>query len=120
MQSAATTVADYLAELPAERKTALTKLRAVIRKAAPDAVDAMRYGMPGLELDGEGLCGFASQKNYMAFYFAATEIVEAHRDELGKLSCGKSCIRFRKLEELPLETISAMVKKLAAKRRKAR
>jgi uncharacterized protein YdhG (YjbR/CyaY superfamily) len=117
MRSSATTVTEFLAELPAERKAAMTKLRAVVRKAAPDAAETMQYGMPTYELDGM-LCAFASQKNYMAFY-GDSEIVDAHRAALGKLDCGKGCIRFRKLEDLPLETIGTIVKEARAKRGKA-
>ena len=118
MRSNAKTVPDFIAELPPDRKAALTKLRALVRKAAPDAVETMQYGMPGYDMNGM-LCGFASQKNYMAFYCCEPEIVDSHREALGKLDCGKGCIRFRALEDLPLETIGAIVKEARAKRRKA-
>jgi hypothetical protein len=45
--------------------------------------------------------------------------VEAHRHALGKLDCGKGCIRFRSLDELPLDTISDILKEAHAKRRAA-
>ncbi len=118
MKSTAATVSEYLAEQPADRQKALTKLRSVIRKVAPDAKESMQYGMPAYELDGM-LCGLASQKNYMALYVCEPEIVEAHREALGKLNCGKGCIRFRTLEELPLGAISAILKDARAKRKGA-
>jgi hypothetical protein len=51
----------------------------------------------------------------MALYCAGN-VVNAHRKELGKLSCGKGCIRFRKLDELPLDVVAGMLRKSARKR----
>jgi uncharacterized protein YdhG (YjbR/CyaY superfamily) len=118
MNSQATSVPDYLAELPDDRRTALTKLRSVLRKAAPDAKEAMAHGMPSYELNGM-LYALASQKNHMALYVCEPEIVDAHREALGKLNSGKGCIRFRRLEELPVDAIAAIVREAHAKRRKA-
>ena len=87
MKSKAGTVSEYLAELPPDRRKALTQLRALVRKIAPDAVETMEYGMPAYTLGGL-LCALASQKNYMALYCCETEVVEAHRKRLGKLNCG--------------------------------
>ena len=115
MKSTATTVPEYLAELPADRQTALNKVRSLIRKAVPKAKESMQYGMPAYELNGL-VCGLASQKNYMALYVCEPEIVDAHRDALGKLNCGKGCIRFRNLDELPLDAITKILKEAAVKR----
>lgn len=51
---------------------------------------------------------FQSQKHYMSLYMD-TGIVEKHREELIALSIGKSCIRFRKIDQLPLGTIKRML-----------
>jgi uncharacterized protein YdhG (YjbR/CyaY superfamily) len=116
MKSKATTVAEYLEELPEDRRKALSKLRALIRKVAPSAVENMQYGMPTYAM-GEMLFGLASQKGYMALYVCDTAVVDAHRPRLGGLSCGKGCIRFGSLDELPLEVVSAILKE-AFQRRK--
>lgn len=118
MKSTATTVPAYLAEQPPDRQTALTKLRNVIRKVAPDAKESIQHGMPAYELNGM-LCALASQKNHMSLYICEPEIVDAHRDTLGRLNCGKGCIRFRKIEELPLEAITTILQDARAKRRAA-
>ena len=115
MKSNATTVPEYLAELPADRQAALKKVRSVIKKAVPKAKESMQYGMPAYDLNGL-VCGLASQKNYMALYVCEPEIVDAHREALGKLNCGKGCIRFRKLDELPLDAIGDILQEAAAKR----
>ena len=106
MTSKATSVSEYLKELPADRKAALGKLRALINRIAPKATEGMKYGLPSF---GD-LCAFASQKNYMALYVCEGDIVDAYRAELGKLSCGKGCIRFKRVEDLPLATIESILK----------
>lgn len=98
----------YLENLEAERRAALTELRVLIQEAAPNAAESMKYRMPTYEYDGGVLVAFASQKRYMSLYMD-TELVEAHRQELAGLNVGKSCIRFRRLEQLPLDTVRAIL-----------
>lgn len=119
MKSKATSVAAYLDELPDDRRQALTKLRALVRKQAPGASEEIQYGMPSYIMNGELLCALASQKAHLALYVCDSEVVEAHRAGLGKLNCGKGCIRFKKLADLPLDTVSTILKE-AYQRRKAK
>lgn len=113
MVSSATTVAAYLKELPADRRADLAKLRALIRRTAPGFKEAMKYGLPCYD----GLCAFASQKNYISFY-ADPVVVDDFRKELGKLNCGKGCIRFRHLDDLPPGVVEAILRQ-TVKLRKA-
>jgi uncharacterized protein YdhG (YjbR/CyaY superfamily) len=94
----------YLESLTSERRTALAQLRSLVFKVAPGAEETMKYKMPTYEYGGETLCAFASQKHYMSVYLD-TELVEKHRAELEGLSVGKSCVRFKRMEQLPLDTI---------------
>ena len=118
MKSTATSVADYLAELPADRQAALKNERSVILKTVPQARESMQHGMAAYDLNGL-FCALASQKNHMALYVCEADVVDAHRGALGKLNSGKGCIRFRKLDELPLDAISEILQEAAAKRRPA-
>ncbi len=63
----------------------------------------MRYNMPTYEQD-EVVLGMASQKHYMSLY-PDVELVEKYRNELSHLNCGKSCVRFKRLSDLPMEVI---------------
>lgn len=103
-----TQIDAYLENLEPDRRTALAELRSQILETVPGVVETMRYRMPMYEYAGGVLCAFASQKNYMSLYMD-TEVVERHRKELDSLSIGKSCIRFRKLDELPLDTVELML-----------
>jgi uncharacterized protein YdhG (YjbR/CyaY superfamily) len=118
MKSSATTPRDYLAELPDDRRKAISDLRAMIRNVAPGAVESIEYGMLSYAL-GDVLVSLGSQKAHMALYVCDVEAVDAHRERLGKLNCGKGCIRFRKLSDLPLDAVSDILKS-AFERRKAR
>jgi uncharacterized protein YdhG (YjbR/CyaY superfamily) len=106
MTSKAATISEYLEELPADRRAALTQLRSLIHRIAPKTVEAMQYGLPAF---GD-LCALASQKNYMALYVCEGDVVKAHLAQLGKVSCGKGCIRFKRLEDLNLKTVESILK----------
>jgi uncharacterized protein YdhG (YjbR/CyaY superfamily) len=101
-----------LGALTPERREALEALRALVYQVAPDAVETMRYGMPAYDVAGKVLCQFASQKRYVSLYLDP-KIVDKHRGELEGLSLGKGCVRFRKLDKLPLETIERMLREIA-------
>ena len=108
MTSKATTISEYLEELPLDRRAALSELRDLIHRVAPKTVEAMQYGLPAF---GE-LCALASQKNYMSLYVCESDIVKAHRAQLGKVSCGKFCIRFKRLTDLNLSAVESILREI--------
>jgi uncharacterized protein YdhG (YjbR/CyaY superfamily) len=104
----------YLESLEPERRKALTKVRSLVLDTVPGAVETMKYRMPTYEYGGGVLCAFASQKRYMSLYMD-TELVDKRREELAGLDAGKSCIRFRKLEKLPLDTVRTILEETVEK-----
>jgi hypothetical protein len=138
MQSGAKTVNQYLADLPADRREALQTIRAVILKNLPKGYEeGMQYGMigyfvphsvypPGYHCDPKQplpFAGLASQKNHMAIYLMCVYGDSEHEAwfrqawaKTGKkLDMGKACVRFRKLDNVPLEVIGEAVKRVPAK-----
>lgn len=132
MTSKAATVDEYLKELPEERHEAISKVRAVIRKNLPKGfAEQMQYGMIGYVVPHKlypagyhcdpkqplPFAGLASQKNYMSLYVMTvygdpkTEqwMKEQFKARGKKLDMGKCCIRFKKLDDLPLETIGELI-----------
>lgn len=129
MRSDAATVDEYLADLPEERREAIGTVRDVILANLPAGYEeVMRWGMITYEVplaaepdtyNGRPLmyAALASQKNHMAVYLtgvyaddeARERFLEAYRATGKRLDMGKSCIRFRKLENLPLEIIGDAV-----------
>jgi uncharacterized protein YdhG (YjbR/CyaY superfamily) len=108
MTSKAVTITEYLEELPSDRRAALSELRALIHRVAPKTVEAMKCGLPSF---GE-LCALASQKNYMALYVCESDIVKAHLAQLGKVSCGKGCIRFKRIADLNLGVVERILREI--------
>lgn len=132
MQSAATTVAQYLKELPADRRSAIEAVRAVILENLPKGyVETMQYGMIGYVVPHSlypagyhcdpkqalTYAGLANQKNYMAVYLmnvygneeAKSWFQEAYIASGKKLDMGKSCVRFKTLDDLPLKLIGQAI-----------
>jgi uncharacterized protein YdhG (YjbR/CyaY superfamily) len=102
-------VTTYLEQLPAERRDALEQLRSLVFKVAPHVVESVKYGMPYYEA-GRSLCAFASQKRYLSLYIFDKEIVARYRHHLQDLDVGVGCIRFRRIAQLPLDVIEAMLR----------
>ncbi len=106
-------IEEYLNQVDPKRQEVLFKIRTLIFQEVPNIVETMKYRMPTYQLD-EVVLAMASQKHYMSLYMD-TELVAKYRYELSHLNCGKSCIRFKNLEELPLETIRRIIKETVKK-----
>ncbi len=113
MQSSAKTVPAYLKELPADRRAALVALRKLIKDVAPDAKESMQYGMPTYAVGDCPLFALASQKHHLALYVCEWNAMDKYRDKLGKTNCGKGCVRFKKLNDLSLDTVKKFLEEAA-------
>lgn len=101
MTSRATTVGEYIAGAPEERRPALETLRALCLDELTGYVEGMQYGMPFYSRDGNAVeVAFASPKNYISLYLLRQSVVDAHAHLLEGLSVGKGCIRFRRAEQV--------------------
>ncbi len=111
MQSEAKTVDEYLEEVPAERKEALTRLRDLCRSALKGFDETMDYGGPAYKRNGVVEVGFASQKNFIGLYILKQEVMDAYKEQLsGKgVSIGKGVIRYSKPERIDFELVEAML-----------
>src|SRR6266850_4962282 len=144
MQSKAATVDEYLRSLPEERRAAIAAVRNVIlRNLDRDYEEGMSYGVIGYYVphrvypagyppdprQGLPFAALASQKNYMSVYLMGlycgcvdgvsdTALVRWFHDAWArsgkKLNMGKSCIRFKKLEDLPLDVIGEAIRRVPA------
>jgi len=139
MQSAALTPEEYLTNLPEERKPAMMELRKVILKNLPKGfVEVMNYGMLGYVIphslypDGYHcnpkqplpFMNIASQKNFIAVYhmgmYADKKLLNWFTKEYSKLvktkiDMGKSCLRFKKPDQIPIKLIGELAGKMSAK-----
>ena len=129
MRSDAATVEEYLAELPDDRREAIAAVRDEILGRLPEGYEeAMNWGMIAYEVplercpdtyNGQPLmyAALASQKRHMAVYLSGVygdaelreRFLADYRATGRRLDMGKSCVRFRTLEDLPLELIGDAV-----------
>jgi uncharacterized protein YdhG (YjbR/CyaY superfamily) len=139
MQSKATSVDQYIQELPDDRKEAMQKLREAILKNLPEGFsEEMGYGMMGYSVphsiypDGYHCApkqalpfvALASQKNFIALYhmgiYANPQIYEWFVEEYpkhskAKLDMGKSCVRFKKMDQIPFKLLGELMTKVSVK-----
>jgi len=145
MQSKATTVQEYLSSLPADRRDAIERVREVIlANLDEDYEEGMAYGMIGYSVphrifpagyhtdprQGLMFAALASQKNFMSVYVMGlytgcdganeSELVRWFRDAWAKsgkkkLDMGKACIRFKKVDDLPLDVLGEAIRRIPAK-----
>ncbi len=139
MQPKATTPKEYINSLPEDRKEAIIQLRNVIRKNLPKGYqEVMGYGMLGYVVphklypagyhckptDPLPFMALASQKNFIAVYHMGiysdpkllkwfTSEYPKHSDK--KLDMGKSCMRFKKIDQIPSKLIGELAKKMTVK-----
>ena len=127
--STATTVQTYLAQLPPDRRSVVSAVRRVIKQHLPKGYrETMNWGMICYEIplkqypdtyNGKPLCyaALAAQKNHTALYLMGAYADPAQRKALSdafkkagkKLVMGKSCLRFKSIEELPLDAIGRTI-----------
>ena len=99
---------EYIAGFPGDVQEILEKIRATIRKAAPDAQETISYQMPTFKFHGN-LVHFAAFKKHIGFYPIPSGI-EAFKDDLSAYKQGKGSVQFPLEETIPYELISRIVK----------
>ena len=137
MQSSAKTPKEYIDSLPEDRKQAINELQKVIKKNLPKGFEeTMQYGMltyvvphklypAGYHCDPKlplPFVNLASQKNFIALYhmgiYANPKLLEWFTQEhakrvKGKLDMGKSCIRYKKPDQIPYDLIAELMQKVS-------
>ncbi|MDP4224431.1 MAG: DUF1801 domain-containing protein [Bacteroidota bacterium] len=101
-------VDDYIANFPEETRRILNKIREIIKKEAPDAVETIRYDMPTFVLNGN-LIHFAAFKKHIGIY-PSPRGDAAFQEEIKPFRGAKSTIRLPLDKPLPEELISKLVK----------
>ena len=124
----AKTVEEYLDAVPEERKEMILFLHDLIQKAAPKLKADLPYNMIGYgsfpyknykkEMIQWPVISLANQKNYVSIYVCSIDnkgqyIAEKYKKELGKVSVGKSCIRFKKLTDVNLPILKKVIQEAA-------
>jgi uncharacterized protein YdhG (YjbR/CyaY superfamily) len=102
------TVDEYISLYPPEVKALLMKIRALIKKKAPQAEERIAYGMPAYKLNGKPLVYFAAFKTHIGFYATPTGH-EAFAQELSAYKQGKGSVQFPLAKPIPYTLIERIV-----------
>lgn len=102
------TIDEYLSVLDKEKRTALNRLRKVIKSAARGAEECISYRMPAFRYKGRMLVWFGAGKGHCAFYPGG--IVECFKDELKPFKTSKGTIRFQPECPIPTGLVRKIVK----------
>lgn len=128
-RSEAKTVAAYLKELPTERRAVVSAVRDVVLKNLPKGyVETMSFGMIGYGIPLERYpdtynqqpacyAALAAQKNYFALYLMGVygdkkkekQLADAYKKLGKKMDMGKSCLRFKSLDDIPLDAVGKLI-----------
>jgi uncharacterized protein YdhG (YjbR/CyaY superfamily) len=103
-----TTIDEYIAPFPEDVRAKLEEMRRTIREVAPEAEEAIKYGIPTFVLHGN-LVHFGGFKNHVGFYHGATNVEAAFQEQLARYRKSKGTIQFPLGEPLPLPLIRQMV-----------
>lgn len=135
MPSKATTVAEYMASLPQDRREAIAAVRTtILANLDPGIEEGMSYGMIGYHVPHRlypagyhcdpkqplPYAGLAAQSGHMSLYLMgvyfdpadARWLADAWKKAGKKLDMGKSCIRFKKLDDVPLDVVAAAIRRM--------
>lgn len=118
---------EYIDLIDEPRKSQIVELDKFIKKTVPKLKPQFAYNMLGYGMfhyktrsgnEGEWpVIALASQKNYISVYVCSVKdgkyIAEANKDKLGKVSVGKSCIRFEKIEDVNMKELERVLKEAA-------
>ncbi len=102
------TIDEYIKTFPADTRRILEKMRQTIRKAAPEAVEAISYQMPTFKLNGN-LVHFAAFKNHIGFYPSSSGIA-AFKKELSPYKGGRGSVQFPMDIPIPFDLVEKIVK----------
>ena len=112
------TIDEYIAQCPEDVQQILSQVRAVIKAAAPEAVEKISYQMPAFTFHGT-LVWFGAHKHHLGFYPTAQGI-EAFKAELAPYECSKGAVQFPFDQPIPYALIEKMVRYRVEENRKKR
>ena len=104
----------YRNDVTGEQKEMLETIRNAILSVAPDTAEIIEHGMLGYP----GLANLAAQKHYVALYVLPA-VLAKHRESFSSTDCGKSCLRFRRLEQTDPERLRILLRDVLEARRNA-
>ena len=103
-----------LAALPEDQRRLLQSVRETVAAAAPEATEAIGYGMPGFRYNGHWLISYSAFKKHCSL-FPGGEFIERHHDELAPFAAAKGTLHFTPENPIPLHLVERIVRERMAK-----
>lgn len=104
----------YRSDVTGEQSEMLETIRNAILSVAPDSEEIIERGMLGYP----GLANLAAQKHYVALYVMPA-VLAKHREKFSGADCGKSCLRFRRLDQINPKRLRVLLRDVLEARRNA-
>jgi uncharacterized protein YdhG (YjbR/CyaY superfamily) len=104
-----TSVDEYLAALPDDRRAPMQQLRETIRAATPEADEVITYNMPGFRLDGRFFVSYDAFKQHYSRFPASQAVIDALGHEVAPHVAGRGTLRFAADRPLPLDLIARII-----------
>lgn len=101
-------IADYIANQPARTRPVLQRVRTIIRKALPDAEEAISYSIPAFKIDGRVVIYFAAWKEHFSIYPATGAVATVFKKELAGYKVSKGTIRIPWSGPVPTHLIAGV------------
>ncbi len=114
MRSTATSADQYFDQVGEARKASLLVLRERLRLTWPAVKEDLSLGMPTYHLEGRAVFALADQKNYLCLYVLPHDLLDAFRNELKAYNHGRTCIRFRRVDDQALDLCERIIRYVGA------
>lgn len=102
-------IASYLDKIPENKRNNIRRLRDCVLGILPEADESLHYKMPTYSYKGKNILAFAAQKNYYSVYILDPCVMEKYKAHFEHLSSGKSCIRFKHIDQFPLHIFEQII-----------
>ena len=105
----ASSVDEFLAGVPADKRVALENVRMRIRQLAPDAVELINYGVPAFKLDGRPFVSYGAAKGHCTLYVQSPAVIEAFAADLAGFRLSKGSVQLSPEHPIPDDLIRRLV-----------
>ncbi len=111
----AATFEDYLGLIPEDKTEGTRDLIELMRGQLTGAVEDVRWGIAIFSRDGKDITGISARQGFYSLYVPDSDVVEKYVPQLGNVSAGKGCIRFKDLDDLRTPALLKMIGELSEK-----
>ncbi|MCA9382567.1 DUF1801 domain-containing protein [Candidatus Dojkabacteria bacterium] len=108
INSKPTSIDDYISQFDSETKEILNNLRVLVKEVAPEATEAISYGIPTFKLNGKNLVHFAGYKSHIGLY-PGSEAIEVFAKKLTDYKVSKGTIQFPLEKPIPYDLVKEIV-----------